>query len=939
MSNFLHLLARDIVQKYQENFEQLTIIFPNKRAGLFLASELSGLIKKPVWMPEILTISEFIGKHTGMKKAEELPLIIKLYKAYTTVSGTDEKFDDFYFWGNMLLNDFDDIDKYLVDPKAIFSNLVALKEIEQNFPFLTGEQIEIIKKFWSTFHTEKFSREQQEFLKVWDNLYPAYLEFKKQLFRENICYEGMGIRYFCEHIEEFQIDNHLIFAGFNALSQSERQIFSHFQSNGSARFYWDYDIYYTSDEYQEAGRFMRDNLRLFPNELGQEHFNNFRYGNKDIAYIAVPSSVGQAKLIPELTKDTGEENDIQTAIVLCDERMLIPVIHSIPEHIRKVNITMGYPAINTSVASFLHLLGEVKKYQKGKNEEVRFYYKPVMALLNHKLLKQLCPEEIDRFTDHIAKQNIIYVATEDLNFNATVASVFSSGAENPAEELLYILSLLLQTLKEEKGSLFPIEKDFIFNIYTRIQALKNTFREENIVPEAKLYWQIIQKIIQTATIPFAGEPIEGLQLMGLLETRLLDFKNIILLSANEGIIPKTNPSSSFIPYNLRFGFKLPTPEHQEALYAYYFYRLLQRAQNIRILYSSGAQGIASNEMSRFLYQIKYESGLKVKELNFQNRISLPENPPISIEKSEEIQQALAALCSSETQALSPSALNSYLECPLRFYLKYIARIKEKEEVTEELDHRLLGNIFHESSESLYKLISEKEITPEVIERLRSNIPEIDEHIKRSYAHFYHKDSAGFIDSAGNDLVLEVIRKFIRRMFEYDKTIAPFRMLSMEQKYSCPVSVQINGTKKNIWIGGYIDRIDQRASGIRIIDYKTGADTSTFKNIPSLFERENKTRNKAAFQLLLYCLIYDESVRPALPLSPGIYSIKLMFSPEYSDILKCDKDDVRNFSLYKTEFYEQLIPLLEELFCPEIPFTQATDTNKCRNCPYNTICNR
>ena len=900
MASFLQLLAKDIIRKYGTDFADLTIIFPNKRAGLFLAEELSRQIDRPVWMPEILTLTEYIEKHSGLKKAETLSLIIKLYKSYTAVSGSSEKFEDFYFWGNMLLADFDDIDKYLVDAKDLFSNLIALKELDLNFPYLTEEQIKAIHRFWKSFNPEKFSREQQEFLKVWDKLYATYTHFKTHLAETGICYEGMNERYFCEHIETYAHPAHILIAGFNALNLCEKKIFSFWQDSGIARFYWDYDIYYTADEHQEAGHYIRENLKLFPNELDIEHFNNFRYNGKTIEYLAVPSTIGQAKLLPALTESLREENPRQTAIVLCEEQMLIPVMHSIPEYFSKINVTMGYPARNTSVAALISMLCDLKNYARQEGDTTYYYYKPVIALLNHKLIKDLCPEEIQQITNYINQKNIVYVIEKSLHFHELTRAIFSSDQhEKIPVYLLKILNLLTRSVLKEEAD--PIEKEFVFTVYTQIQNLQNTFEEEGIEPENKLYMQIINKVIGNLSIPFSGEPLEGLQLMGLMETRMLDFNHLIILSANEGILPKTTLPASFIPYNLRFGFRLPTPEHQDAVFAYYFYRLLQRSRDIHILYTSGVKGMNGGEMSRFLYQIKYESGLTVAERNFQNPISTQNPKEIRIGKTPPILHILERYTRSEDQTISPSALNTYMECSLKFYFKYIAQIKEKEELAEELDHRLLGNIFHECSESLYATIPGGEITKAAIDTILANGSLIEEHIRRSYLKVYDPKISRLIDSGSNELILEVIKKYLREMFSYDKKICPFRLLAMENRFHVPVKIGIEGQEKTVFVGGFIDRIDRTDQGIRVIDYKTGADTTAFKTIASVFDPANPTRNKAAFQTMVYCLMYDHVHPSEQPLIPGIYSTKLLFGKDYDFRLKCDKELIQNFRYYQQEF--------------------------------------
>lgn len=934
MPSFISLIANDLVHKYQDRFQDVTVVFPNKRAGLFLAEELSRMIDHPVWMPEIISLTDFICKYTGFKNIEELPLIVKLYKSYRKVSGTEEKFEDFYFWGNMLLDDFDDIDKFLIDAKDLFSNLVSLKELEYNFPYLTPEQIHCIQNFWNTFNPDKFSPEQQEFLKVWNKLYPTYLDFREELFKEKLCYEGMGERYFCEHIEELDIPEEIIFAGFNALNICEKQIFSHFRDNHQAHFYWDYDIYYTSAENHEAGYFLRENFKLFPNELGLEHFNNFRYNGKQIEYISVPSSVGQAKLIPTLLTSLPYKKNHDTAVVMCDERMLIPVIHSIPDDIHKINITMGYPAQNTSIAALVSLLGDLQNYSKQENGQTFYYYKPVIALLNHKLIKELCPDDINQITDYIHRKNIIYVTEKSLQFNDITKAIFSSPKEKLTDYLLHILNLLAI---QGGNTADPIEREFIFSIYTCIQSLQNLFETEEIIPENKLYIQIIKKVIHSTTIPFSGEPLQGMQLMGLLETRMLDFKNLIILCANEGILPKNTVPSSFIPYNLRVGFRLPTPEYRDALFAYNFYRLLQRAEHVKLLYTSGNKGVNTGEMSRYLYQIKYESGLTIKESNFQNHISIQDNLPIQVRKNDGISQVLQAYTNSAENPLSPSALNTYLDCGVKFYFKYIAQIKEKEEITEELDHRLLGNIFHECSQSLYATISNKEITPEALDSILKNEPLIDRHIQESYSKVYDRRIFHLLDTGSNDLILNVIKKYIRKMLEFDKKLCPFLILAMEQKYCFPLSIP--GSPSPVYIGGYIDRVDQVASGIRIIDYKTGADMTTFKNIASVFDPKNTTRNKAAFQTMLYCLMFDHTQPTEMPLIPGIYSTKLLFNKDYNPLLKCDRDYINNFRQYKEEFLEHLSLLLEELYSSQNSFKQTDNEQKCRTCSYSCICRK
>lgn len=377
----------------------------------------------------------------------------------------------------------------------------------------------------------------------------------------------------------------------------------------------------------------------------------------------------------------------------------------------------------------------------------------------------------------------------------------------------------------------------------------------------------------------------------------------------------------------------------DALFAYYFYRLLQRAKNIKLLYTDITKGMSSGEMSRFLYQIKYESGLPIREVHFQNKISVQDNPTISIPKNPSILEKLKSYTDENERGISPSALNTYMECHLKFYFKYIARIKEKEEMAEELDHRLLGTIFHQSTQSLYQTFPNGEITAEGLDALMKNDSLIEQHIQAAYEKLYDTTVSKMLESGANDLVLSVVKKYVKKVFEFDKTLCPFHIISMERKYRMPVTISAFDQPTVIYVEGDIDRVDRCAQGTRVIDYKTGADKTDLKDLPSIFDSNNKQRNKAAFQTLLYCMMYEYENPGTDPILPGIYSTKLLFTPNYSYLLKCNKEPILRFKPYEPEFQDLLVQLLEKLFSPEVPFTQTELPEKCRTCSYNEICKR
>lgn len=934
MSTFLSLLAEDLFTKYNGNFENLCIIFPNKRAGLFLAEEIAKRTQQPIWMPDILTLDEFITRNIGLRKIDDLALIIKLYKSYQTVSPMKESFDDFYHWGSMLLSDFDDIDKYLVHADDLFQNLVSYKDIEASFDYLDEEQIELIRQFWRCFKTERFSKEQQRFLSVWECLLPTYNLFRDSLQTEGLCYSGMGQRYYIEHIQEYTQASELIFAGFNALNICEKRIFDYYKEKGNVRFYWDYDLYYTNNVFHEAGFYMRENLKRYPNELPASYFDNLNHKQKKIEYIAVPSTIGQAKLLPSLMSNRSiEDSNQRTAIVLCDEEMLLPVINSFSPVKHKINVTMGYPARKSAIAGLISLLLDLQLYRKTEKGVLYFYYKPVTAILSHQLILRLYPEECKLLVNTINSKNLVYIDATELQVNSLFNTIFKDDDQAIIAYLLTILESQIHKFAEDNEK-FALEKEILFTLYASIRGIDNTFRSNDIIPKNELYIQIIRKLMDELTIPFEGEPIEGIQLMGLMETRMLDFDQLILISANEGILPKGGVASSFIPYSLRSAFGMPTPEHQDALFAYYFYRLIQRSKHMKIMYSSQTKGMISGEMSRFLYQLKYESKLQIHETTLQNDIEIDEISPIIIVKNEQIQRQLTRYWSKESNTdLSPSALNCYLECPLRFYYKYIASITEPQNIAEQLDYRLLGTIFHESCEEIYGRFGRSQLQSEQLDSLLQNNHLIDQAIKNAYAKIYKDQIDQLLDSGLNALILNVIRKYIKQLLRFDKAFTPFSMISMEKKYRTTIRLD----KINIRIGGSIDRVDEISGAVRILDYKTGSDTTKFKNIESLFDSEEEKRNKAAFQTMLYALMYCDTTNETRAVIPGVYNTKLLFSEGYDYRLNCDNTPIVDFNRYRDSYVEHLKELLRELFDPEIPFRQTSSRKRCEYCTYRTIC--
>jgi hypothetical protein len=954
MNSFLQQITKELYTKYSKELSDCILVFPNRRAGLFFSKYLNELVEQPLWAPRVFTISEFFRSLSNLQIEDNLGLLFRLYKIYVKRMKVIESFDEFYHWGEMLLGDFDDLDKYRVNAEHLFQNLADEKEIENLFDYLTDEQVEAIQAFWSSFKPEKYSEHQKEFVNLWENLFGIYTDLREELKAEKLAYEGMASRNLIDGLESggIQIDaKKVIFVGFNALNKCEIDLFEFLKKKELAEFYWDYDESYLKNPYHEAGLFLRDNIKRFPAPKTELSFSNIKKNKAKVEFVSLSSEVGQAKYAHSVVQAFCKDEDVapeETAIVLADEELLLPVLHSIPEVVENVNVTMGYPAKNTPVASLLRLVIDMQKSTRKVGGEVEFHHKEVLALLNHQYLNSVNPELAHELTQNILTTNKIKVPQKLLTGDEVIEKLFTP-VKDVNQFAIYLLNLLqnvyqrLETKEEEKSLVDKIEQEYIYHLFLAIKRLKALLDQHQIEVKQDTFYKILEKMIQSLSIPFEGEPLAGLQVMGILETRLLDFKKLVVLSMNEGKLPKTGAANSFIPYHLRKGFGMPTIDHQDAIFAYYFYRLIQRADDIKLLYSTQSDGIRTGEMSRFLYQLKYESEFDIIESSPGYDISLKEAKPISVEKNERILNRLAEYCGDQFRSFSPSALNTYLACPLSFYFKYIAGLKEPDQVLEEIDPPTFGNLFHNTLEDLYKPFVGKTLEREDLEIIRKDKNLIEEKLKTAFRDTYFKtpkDKEVQI-SGRNLLIFDILKKYIDRILVLDQQFAPFQILSLEDEYR--IQIPISGDRK-VNIKGLIDRVDRANGTIRILDYKTGKADLFFKDIESLFEKEGKNRNKAAFQTLLYCLFYEDKTKAAEAISPGVYSLKEFFNNKFTCMLaqkegRAKPEPVDDYRVYKEEFTKALQEMFEEIFDPKIPFTQVENQDACRTCLYAEICHR
>ena len=640
---FLKEIAGILLEPGKFDILSTCVVFPNKRARLYFSKYIGELTVKPVWAPRYFTISELMEKVSGSFYADRLTLLFELFDAYIKVTGSGESFDTFYPYSETLLADFDEIDKYLVNAHDLFRNLSDLKSLDGRFNYLNDDQLAFIRRFWSTFDPERPSEGQSGFVSLWESLSGIYDEFKDRLKGKNLAYEGMAYRNAVENLDTQQSDfgaGKYLIVGFNALNTCEEKLFRYLKNNNQAEFYWDYDSWYTNNEIHEAGYFIRRNLKNFPQTVSFDH-DNLTRSPKNVMFIPVASNSRQTAVLPQVLERMAirEPEAIEnTALVLADEGLLIPALYAIPGFIKEVNVTMGYPLAGSAVFSLIDSLYSLNRNsRKGNDGKPRWHFTDVLAVISNPMLKKLYGSRVEALKEAALNRHMMYVGPDDIIQDQREDFVFNNALhEDTCSYLVDVFTgiIRLQASGEEKaGMADPLQVELLFQVYTFLIRLQDVLKGRDIFPGTELIFRLIRNMMRKMHVPFSGEPLAGMQILGLLETRTLDFDNVILLSANEGVLPKPADKPSFIPYSLRAGFGLPTPEHHDAIYAYYFYRLIQRATNIALVYDSSSGGMRTGERSRFLHQLYYEMQLPVTEISIESSISTIPVKSISIEKS------------------------------------------------------------------------------------------------------------------------------------------------------------------------------------------------------------------------------------------------------------------------------------------------------------------
>lgn len=959
MESFLKLVAADLYKHTEGNLAHTAVVFPNKRAGLFFNEYLAQESESPIWSPAYVSISELFRSLSPWEVGDPVKLVCELYKIFRRETQSTETLDDFYFWGEMLISDFDDADKNKVDTDKLFSNLQDLRNIMDDYTFIDDEQEEAIRQFFQNFSIERRTALKERFISLWDVLGNIYKGFRESLASQNIAYEGMMYRHVIEHLDVDKLPyEKYVFVGFNVLNKVEHTLFTQLKDAGKAAFYWDYDEFYMKENRQavthEAGEFIRRNLRDFPSPLSGELFKNLSKP-KEVHYIASSTENAQARYLPQWIRNNLTTPEKETAVVLCNEALLQPVLHSLPAEVKHVNITMGFPLSQTPVYSFLIALLELHTH--GFNfKSGRYTFQSVVTLLKHPYTRQLTGQA-ELLEKELTRNNRFYPLPGELGKDEFLTRLFTPLSGNL--NLCIRLSETLQQVAgiyqantsgtEDTDAFNQLYRESLFKAYTTINRFRTLIEEDELTVQSETFRRLLVKVLSATNIPFHGEPAIGMQVMGVLETRNLDFRHLVLLSVNEGQLPKSGGDSSFIPYNLRKAFGMTTIEHKIAVYAYYFYRLLQRAERITLMYNTSSDGLNRGEWSRFMLQFLIEWPHPITRQFLEAGQSPQGTSPITVEKTPDVMrwmQSLFDVRANPKAKFSPSALNYYLDCPLKFYYRYVAGLSAPDEVSAEIDSATFGSIFHYAAEHIYKDLTThgKVINKEALETLLRNEVKLQDYVDTAFKKlFFNVPQNEKPEYNGVQLINSaVIARYLKQLLQNDLRYAPFTFIASEMEVDEPIDIQTPKGVIKSRIGGIIDRMDSKDGTLRIVDYKTGGDADTPPHVESLFIPDKK-RSNYVFQTFLYAAIMCRK-QPTMKIAPALLYIHRAATETYSPVIQMGeprkpKEAVEDFSKYEKEYRERLQGLLEEIFNPEKSFAQTEIIEKCTYCDFKALCKR
>ncbi|GEM_PF-1126921 len=955
-NSFLYRVAEDIGKRYGGRMKDLTVVFPSRRSGRVFQHHLINQAQAPVWSPEIRTIDELFKSCSQLTEADPLTLVTMLHESWNEVTGLDEPFEKFYFFGKMMLGDFDLIDKYRITPANIFRHIKDIKEIEEQFQ-LTEEDSEAFRELKKYFQTERAPNSPGgEFLKSWTSLLPVYHSLKNRLEEEDLAWPGTIYREVASQPERLskKAKGKYIFCGFNRINRCEQAVFNHLRDTGLAEFYWKDDPLIREDYRQEAGKFLVQNLKNYPPVTPLA--TNMKADEKEINIIPVNFQSLQVQVVTQLMKEASVE-DGKTGLILNDEDILLPLLSSLPENGLKINVSAGLNLIKTPVYDLIRTVIEL--HENAERNKGDFHYRDIEQVFFNPLLPHFYQKWLNevKITNEDGKpddrRSQVFFSLSELSqmeIDELVPKIFKA-VKNPVDVvqlLLEVLKDVFEINKEERDEESDTEEltgmysELIAEAHKVLMRLRETLPAWSKAIQYPLLRNIIRDIAQNRRIPFKGEPLRGIQITGALEARNLGFDHLILPSMNEGIQP-AGPRQSLIPFSLKKYFGLPTTEDEMAEQSYYFRSLIAGAKKIDIIYDESVSGMRKNEPSRFVQQLIY-GDLPNWKIGSGKKLQIPIDnnmpQPIKVPRTPEIQRDL--LNQLKERGLSPSRFLDFLTCELRFYFSYILGADEKEMVPEEVDARVQGNILHRVLENLYRNYKDSEVTADHIDLLLKKLPSEVEKVLREERKLGNKRMAG------HDLVAKrYIEKMVRKVLVFDKQRAPFIIRDHEKR----INLELEFDGHPVKFTGFVDRIHETNEGLHIVDYKTGSDASTASKakiypIPGNDQEKAGDLNRAFIQTLTYCWLLgqEDPSYQNRELIPEIYTTRALGS-NYNPVLKLKEPRAREEEMLTTshEFYGPFVEQLKEsvgrLLDGERPFLQAKDERVCKYCVFRNICMR
>ena len=968
--------------------ERCCFIFPNRRSMAFFMKYLSESVKgasSPIIAPHMFTINDFFYAISGKKAIDRVTQLLELYQAYVEVfyahnqqSGLKpESLDEFIFWGEVILSDFNDVDKYLVDPKQLFANVSDFKQLQDTFSYLTETQRAAIEGFVSHFSdmTGRLTVNldvKGRFLMLWNLLYDLYKKFNERLSAKDEAYEGMVYRALAERLkatpvadvlsDTFDVDVRFVFVGLNALNECEKTLLRKLRDADRAEFCWDYSGKMISDPQNRSSVFMSRNVEDFPQA---SKWDADGLQTPKVNVVSVPSSVGQAKRLPDILHqvlggaDKGSlkaEELVDCAIVLPDEGLLVPVLNSIPEEICDINVTMGLPMKGSLLYSLMSQIASIQLHTMQRGGQWYFYHKQVWDLFSNELFRKAADLQTQEIVAKVKSEAKYYISHEELQGTKVMDVIFQpiikdqklASIDQIREFTQYqkrVITTLAPAVAEDQS--LALELEYAKEYYRCVNVLEGV---EGLSVLPVTYVRLLDQLLAGVSVPFRGEPLKGLQIMGPLETRALDFRNLIILSANEGVFPRRNVGTSFIPPELRKGFELPTYEYQDAVWAYYFYRMISRAENVWLLTDSRTEGLKSGEESRYIKQLEYHFNLPVNR-SVVKYDKMKTASVADIEKTDEDVSKIKGM------ALSATSIQSYLECPAKFYYSSIKELEAEEQVVEAVDYGVFGTVFHETMRSLYtseeamtedfffdwkgenvsRLTSiHKFITKEYIEEWIAKSDIIRRKIKSLIMRELH-----LMEVTGRNLVVtDVILKYVIKTLKCDlelmakEGVGKFEILGSE--------VRVTGEYFGQRFKGFVDRLDSFHPGeVRVVDYKTGKVLEDDQNIHDgnaefiaerIFAKDEKERPKIALQFYMYdLLLQNRSECAGKQMFNCVYSTSSLFNED-------PKTYPKNECFFKA-VSQRLEAMLQEMYDLNEPFRRTSNEATCEYCDFKMICGR